>query len=538
MKNKFYFMLLLIVILFSNTICAQVGMGTKPATTVPDEDITSPKGVLHLQGTHYLNDSVSRNVGLVLPKVDTVVVVQTPGGNPAVEGSMVFTGKQDSTQVGCVHIRRSNGWQDCLADNISLDNFFNYDVYGGLNVRVKKVSAGYRYSLLIGLDDGAVYAGGSNANGETGLGTTSGNTATFKMALAQNVIDVSAGYAHALAATQEGVLWTWGDGANYKTAQPTTTDFTFPIQVKTFPSGVNPVRVEAGYDNSLVLGDDGKVYAFGANTRGVNGNALTSGTLNTPTVIAGLSNIKDIALSSFSGAALDDNGNVWTWGNQAQGRLGNGSTANIVTVPVQILSGISIKQVAMGTNHGLAITTDGKHLYAWGAQPAVGINNSTPSATPTDITAQLTSEGFDPATETILYVVATRFTASGTPGSSGTAGGSIVITDKNVYAAGSNNNPDRYGLGYFPTTTTTKYSPATSPVVFNGFQPIYNQAIYPGTTFVQASMGVDHSLMAQTVNSVDNSGGYGYGMGRVDYSQLGAINTGFSQLPLPTLIKK
>ncbi len=517
---------------------SQVGMGTRPAANTSDEGVTtSPKGVLHLQGTHYLNDSVSRNVGLVLPKVDTVSVVQAPGGNPAVEGSIVFAGKQDSTKVGCVHIRLANGWQDCLADNYSLDNYFNYDIYGGLNVRVKKVSAGYRYSMFIGLDDGAVYTGGANANGQTGLGTTSGNTATFKIALAQDAMDISAGYAHALAISKSGILWAWGSGANYKTGQTTTTNFTFPMQVK-FPAGVKPVRVEAGYDNSIVLGDDGKVYVFGSNNRGVNGNGTASGTINTPTVIAVLSNIKDIALSSFSGAALDNSGNVWVWGTPSQGRLGNGSTSSTVTGPVPILSGIPIKQVAMGTNHGLAVSTDGKHLYAWGVQYAVGINNATPTSTPADVTAQLTNGGFDATTETIMYVAATRFTVSGTPASSGTAGGSIVITDKNVYAAGSNNSPERYGLGYFPSSTTIKYSPTNTPVPTVGFYPIYSQAIYPGTTFVQSSMGVDHSLLAQTVDSVDNSGGYGYGMGRVDNSQLGAVSTGFSQLPLPTLIKK
>jgi hypothetical protein len=213
---------------------------------------------------------------------------------------------------------------------------------------------------------------------------------------------------------------------------------------------------------------------------------------------------------------------------------------------------MAIKQVAMGTNHGLAISTDGKHLYGWGAAQGWGGSVGTTAAvetTPMDVTSFLVSGGFNPATETIVYTAVTRFFTTGTPSGSGSNAASIVITDKNVYAAGSNGTPERLGLGFFPKTTTPMYSPtSTSGVrgtVATGFYPIYNKAIFPGTLFEQASIGVNHSLLKQTTEfsqsgdgTSSESGNYGYGMGNVQQNQLGAVSTGFSQFPIPSYIKK
>jgi len=512
------------------------GIGAKaPIGSILDNTVTTnPKGILHLQGIFYLNDSINRNVGLVLPKVGIVEDtglpnVSTPTGGTAVAGTMVYVGNETSnTSGGCVKIKTSVGWQNCLVDNSSISTFFSYDVYGGLNVRVKKVSAGHRYSLVLGLDDKAVYAAGVNSSGRTGTGTSSNNTATFQLILPQNIIDVSAGYAHALASSEDGQLWAWGYGSYYRTGLGTINERYFPMKVKSgIPDGVKIVRVEAGYENSIVLGDDGKVYSFGNGAYGVNGISPT--TIQTPTAIPALSNIVDISLSRFSGAAIDSAGIVYVWGSQNYGRLGNNANNLNTTTPVQILSNISVKQVVMGTNHGLAVSSDGKTLYGWGVTPAFGIGGSNPYLIPTDITSQI--HGFDPDQETIIYVAVSRFDDSGN-----NIGGSIVITDKNIYAAGTNTYPQRLGLGYTPGTSNIIYSPNGS--TYSGFYPMYNRAIYSGTLFRQASMGVDHSLMAQTVNGINNSGGYGYGTGNVDGNQLGAISTGFSYIAFPVLIKK
>jgi alpha-tubulin suppressor-like RCC1 family protein len=466
---------------------------------------------------------------------------------------------------------------DCLVDASKNSSANTIDAYEGLPVRVKKVSAGYAFSLVISADDDMVYAAGYNNLGRTGLGTVTGNTASFRMPLARTVTDISAGYTHALAIDHTGSIWSWGNGANYRTGQPSTGTFTFPRKILNFPpKGVKAVRVEGGYTNSLVLCDDGKVYAFGANTSGLNGNGTTSGNVQVPTVIGALTHIKDIALSQLSAVAVDSTGNVWVWGNQANGRLGNGATASATVIPTKITFPKPIKQVAMGSNHGIAVSEDGITLYGWGAGQgwgsAVGGLTGTGSATatatspsPIDITDflvnvtkkdQIAKEArFSLATDTIVYVAASRFEAAGAA-----VGGTLVVTNRNVYGAGSSATAPLLGLGTFQRTgaaPVAKYSPenvgtGAAAVYFRGFYPVYEGAMYEGIRFSQASMSggtgnYPHSLLAQELTGATTSGsgvttaqsgGYGYGTGAVYYRQLGAVDPTYTPIYIFTMLKK
>ncbi|MDR3219378.1 MAG: hypothetical protein LBU22_10480 [Dysgonamonadaceae bacterium] len=578
MKRKFNFLkvsILSCVLLFSAAAFGQVGFG-RPAPVGkinPDSlPLLNPQGYLHLQGIQYVDDTTNRNVGLILPKVSLVDDVVTPEGLPAVEGTVVFTvhdtivDKTSDAESGGVRVRNATGWSGFLSEMSSLDNYFNFEVYGGVPVRVKKVSAGFDFSLIIGAEDESVYAAGSNVNGKTGAGGNSGTIKTFGMVLAQRTRDISAGYIHALSVNKDGTLWAWGDGAYGKTATSSTTssgiDYVFPVRINSLDALLKPtndtiIRVEAGFENSLVLTQQGKVYSFGRNARGVNGNGITTDPGLIPTQVnlgTGIV-IKDIALSSASAAAIDETGQVHIWGNSEYGRLGNNATAGTIAQNYVLSLPYPIKLVALGASHGLAVSADGKHLYGWGAAQGWGAT-STASGDWQEITTFL--NGFDQLTETIVSIAAARF-ATATAGSitgSATTGGSIVITDQNVYAAGIGSTAafnDRYGLGFFPGTTLAVYSPAaavnaTRNVAKTGFYPVYDKAIYPGVTFDQASIGVYHSLLKQTLieeddgsGGVKTSGSYGYGMGRVNSGQLGAVSIGTTAstgLPIPSMIKR
>ncbi|MDH6309138.1 hypothetical protein M2451_001709 [Dysgonomonas sp. PFB1-18] len=539
--NKIFNLLLLLFI--SSLSFAQVGIGTNvPANSgLEDYTVKKPKGALHLQGVHFLNDSVNRNLGFNLPVIDTImggdIRIINPQGGDVVPGTIVF----DKSQQG-IRLRGTDYWENALVDNSSISNYFDFDIFGGLNIRTKKVSAGYEFSLVIGQDDNAVYATGLGSYGRLGTGSAT-NATTFTLIFAAPTKDISAGYLHGLLATESGELWSWGNGGVYRTGLGVTQNRVFPQKVRTWAAGkVKAVRVEAGWVNSLVLGDDGKVYSFGGNTQALNGNGTITGNITTPTVIASLAGVKDISLSQYSAAALTEDGKMYVWGNTQYGRLGTGVlTASYIT-PQQILSSETVEMIAMGCNHGLAVTSSGKKLFAWGATPAYGIltTPASPMATPQDVTIQLNGGKGLEDDEYIISIAASRF-----DGTSNIIGSSIVITNKNIYAAGNTTQAQRMGLGYFKASTVVKFSPgsngaATSPIyeAFSGFQPLYDKAIYSGTLFDAASIGYRHSLLRQTVDPEDNSGGYGYGMGYINYNQLGAMDSGIGIIAFPVLLKK
>ncbi len=76
--------------------------------------------------------------------------------------------------------------------------------------------------------------------------------------------------------------------------------------------------------------------------------------------------------------AIDEDGNLWSWGNNDRGQLGDGTTEDRVT-PAQIMSGIKFQSVSAGNSHAMVIDEDG-NLWGFGANSAVqSDNNAIPS---------------------------------------------------------------------------------------------------------------------------------------------------------------
>jgi alpha-tubulin suppressor-like RCC1 family protein len=75
--------------------------------------------------------------------------------------------------------------------------------------------------------------------------------------------------------------------------------------------------------------------------------------------------------------ALTSDGQVFTWGANDSGQLGNDSfNDSLVPVPVStngVLAGKSVAAIAAGVSHCLALTTDGQ-VVAWGGNLLVSCN--------------------------------------------------------------------------------------------------------------------------------------------------------------------
>lgn len=123
-------------------------------------------------------------------------------------------------------------------------------------------------------------------------------------------------------------------------------------------SGKNIVHIEGemfyGESSGQALDDQGKVYTWGDNEYGQLGNGTTESS-DTPICISNISknilngkNIKSV-LGRYSIYALDNEGKVYAWGRNSDGQLGNGTTENI-TMPICINdienSGLKDKKIA------------------------------------------------------------------------------------------------------------------------------------------------------------------------------------------------
>src|SRR3989337_940501 len=93
----------------------------------------------------------------------------------------------------------------------------------------------------------------------------------------------------------------------------------------TLSASVNP-QISAGWNHTIALKSDETVWTWGNNDDGKLGNG-TNTSSNTPIQVSGLSGtFAAIACGGWHSAVLKSDGTVWTWGYNDDGQLGNGGT--------------------------------------------------------------------------------------------------------------------------------------------------------------------------------------------------------------------
>ncbi|MFH1321674.1 MAG: T9SS type A sorting domain-containing protein [Bacteroidota bacterium] len=124
---------------------------------------------------------------------------------------------------------------------------------------------------------------------------------------------------------------------------------------------VNIITIDAGYGHSLAVGDNGNIWTWGFNDYGQLGDGTTMNR-NRPVYISGGG--KDVAGGSHHSLAVKADGMVWAWGNNFNGQLGDGTTI-MKTIPIQVSGLTDVIAVAAGSSHSLALKDDGT-VWAWG----------------------------------------------------------------------------------------------------------------------------------------------------------------------------
>jgi alpha-tubulin suppressor-like RCC1 family protein len=220
--------------------------------------------------------------------------------------------------------------------------------------------------LAIG-SDGSLYAWGSNGFGQLGDGTTTSHNTPEAITLATGIkpTAISAGTLDSMAIGSDGKLYAWGDNSVGELGDGTTTQHNSPEAI-TLATGIKPTAISAGVDFNLAIGSDGKLYAWGDNTFGELGDGTTTGH-NTPEAITLATGIKPTAVSAalFDGMAIGSDGNLYAWGSNSAtingtletfGELGDGTTTQHNSPEVITLAtGVAPVAVSAGLVDTLAI---------------------------------------------------------------------------------------------------------------------------------------------------------------------------------------
>jgi len=216
---------------------------------------------------------------------------------------------------------------------------------------------------------GGVLCWGSNVCGQLGNGTTTRAAVPVSVPLAASATAVACGGSHSCAVAG-GAVYCWGENPYGELGNGSTTPSSTPVAIPDLASGVT--SVVAAQNVSCAVAAGGDLFCWGANPEGLlgngsgqigNGNAVPS---TVPVQVTHLgSGVLQASIGATHGCALVAGGGVQCWGDDFFGELGDGNTV-AQSAPIQVLGLTSgVEAVAVGTHHSCALL-DGGGIECWG----------------------------------------------------------------------------------------------------------------------------------------------------------------------------
>ena len=309
-------------------------------------------------GAGSISDPIT-NFGEVFSDVANVIAA---GGAHSMllkqDGSVWFTGRNHYGQLG-------------VGTNTNQHTFSK--VIGGA---AKAIAAGPKHSMVVREDD-SVWNAGCNMYGQLADGSETDRNSFVRglfldheerpvlLQLDSGVKAVAAGADHSLVLGRDGSLWAAGANllgqlgiASISTKKPKvgSTDDATRAATKIFQQvPVSDAKaIAAGGYHTMVLKQDGTVWATGANDYGQLGDGSTNSSITMHLVSK---DAKAVAAGSYHSVLLRQDGSVCATGSNDYGQLGDGSTVSRSSFVCIIRHG---KAVAAGGWHSMMLRDDNK----------------------------------------------------------------------------------------------------------------------------------------------------------------------------------
>jgi alpha-tubulin suppressor-like RCC1 family protein len=233
------------------------------------------------------------------------------------------------------------------------------------------------------LGNGSAFCWGSNSDGQLGV-TVAGVSAPTPVHV--NAIDGSLAmslgdYATCILRADQTVAC-WGINTEGELGDGTLVSRAAPARVMSI---VDPVTQIAGgcHRHWCAVTTFGDVWCWGQNSSGEVGTGMKTPVENIPIQVAGLPTVDQVAVGGFHTCARTRAGEVWCWGDNATGELGDTTftdrpspvRSSFVGTPVDIQASCSNTEVLR----------DDRRLVGWGSSVELGTGETVDRATAAEI---------------------------------------------------------------------------------------------------------------------------------------------------------
>jgi|LWDU01.1.fsa_nt_gi alpha-tubulin suppressor-like RCC1 family protein len=262
------------------------------------------------------------------------------------------------------------------------------------------VSAGKKYTCAL-LDDASVKCWGVGAVGQLGLGSTTSlgdasgemgnNLAAIDLGSGRSATAISAGYSHTCALLDDASVKCWGSNAYGQLGQGNTNqlgdganEMGDNLAAIDLGSGRTATAISAGKEYTCAILDNASIKCWGANASGQLGlgdtnnrgdNSSEMGNYLPAVDLGSGKTAKAIAAGDSHTCAILDDSSVKCWGDNAYGRLGQGSGDTLGDasgemgdnlVAIDLGSGRTATAISAGKYHTCALL-DNSAAKCWGA---------------------------------------------------------------------------------------------------------------------------------------------------------------------------
>ena len=212
-------------------------------------------------------------------------------------------------------------------------------------------------------NDSSLWAFGRNDNSQLGDNSNTTRSLPIRIGLDNDWIYVSSGLFNAGAIKSDGTLWTWGNNDYYQLGDGTSTSKAIPVQIGT-ENGWKSI-VFTTY-SVLALKKDGTLWSWGSNDHGRLGRGFKGGNYGDIKQIGNSNNWKSIACGDAFCLALNNKGQLYTWGFNGNGQLGDSTIIDSYSpkyVDSGYLSAYCAQNSVIGMKKDSSLWSWGQNLY-------------------------------------------------------------------------------------------------------------------------------------------------------------------------------
>jgi alpha-tubulin suppressor-like RCC1 family protein/uncharacterized protein YjdB len=232
-----------------------------------------------------------------------------------------------------------------------------------ITLTVQSVDAAKIGSHTCAVTTGGTYCWGYGGDGQLGdgTGTFPSDSVARVVSGGTSFAQVSAGASHTCALTSAGAAWCWGYNGYGQLGDNTTNRSDVPVQVA---GGITFDSISAGAAHTCGVAGT-SIYCWGYDGLGQLGDDATLADMHVPTIVAGGQSWASVSAGAYHTCARTTGGDLYCWGYDNYGELGNDASLTNAPTPVAVAGGQTWKSVDASYYHTCAVNASGAG-YCWG----------------------------------------------------------------------------------------------------------------------------------------------------------------------------